>query len=121
MDSDNVRLLIDVAIEHLDGISLNCQGASICDGDVNGAHEHNYGLALEAIQQLTEARQALASTEAQTADPADELEATIKTDRVANVRYYYSMETFAVTLRDGRQGQGLTIRAAIDSANQRKA
>ena len=61
-----------------------------------------------------QARQALAS-------PADELEATIKTDRVANVRYYYSMETFAVTLRDGRQGQGSTIRAAIDNANQRKA
>ena len=76
---------------------------------------------LEAAANYIAALRSTTQTERQGPDPADELEATIKTDRVANVRYYYSMETFAVTLRDGRQGQGSTIRAAIDSATEKEA
>lgn len=41
---------------------------------------------------------------------------------IERVRLYAAMDTFAVTLRDGRIGQGPTIRAAIENANhERKA
>ena len=54
-------------------------------------------------------------------DPADELEATMR-GGVKSVRFYSSFDTFAVVLRDGRSGQGKTIRAAIETAShERKA
>ena len=41
-------------VEALEHISLNCQGASVCDGDPTGAHEHNYSIAGQALTNMRE-------------------------------------------------------------------
>ena len=44
----------------------------------------------------------------------------MREEGLKEVRFYYSMDQFGVTLRDGRTGHGKTIRAAIETANQKR-
>ena len=59
---DNARLLraLEQARERFSNIAINCQGASVCEGDPGGGHEHNFGVCSEAINEIDTA---LASTD----------------------------------------------------------
>ena len=52
----------------------------------------------------------------------DRMDADLRQSELHRVTFFTSLDAFGVTLRDGRIGQGPTIRAAIENAShERKA